>query len=142
MTAATLSPIGGLKDLYDVGDAPPVGHVPASMHAWLIRPERFGKPLEAFQKEVVAVPAIADDEVLVYVMAAGVNYNNVWAGLPRHSRERDRRPQQGGRAGAAPYRRLRRLRNRLQGRQGRQERQGRRRGRDALRPLQPRLSVG
>ena len=27
------------------------------------------------------VPPIADDEVLVYVMAAGINYNNVWAGL-------------------------------------------------------------
>jgi NADPH:quinone reductase-like Zn-dependent oxidoreductase len=51
------------------------------MHAWLIRPERFGKPMEAFQKEVVNVPPIADDEVLVYVMAAGINYNNVWAGL-------------------------------------------------------------
>jgi crotonyl-CoA carboxylase/reductase len=51
------------------------------MHAWLIRPERFGIPMEAFQKEVVDMPAIADDEVLVYVMAAGINYNNVWAGL-------------------------------------------------------------
>jgi hypothetical protein len=37
--------------------------------------------LVAFQKEVVTTPTIADDEVLVYVMAAGVNYNNVWAGL-------------------------------------------------------------
>ncbi len=24
---------------------------------------------------------IGDDEVLVYVMAAGINYNGVWAGL-------------------------------------------------------------
>jgi len=51
------------------------------MHAWLIRPERFGKPTEAFQKEVVPTPTIADDEVLVYVMASGINYNNVWAAL-------------------------------------------------------------
>lgn len=51
------------------------------MHAWLIRAERFGKPTEAFQQEVVNTPSIADDEVLVYVMAAGINYNNVWAGL-------------------------------------------------------------
>jgi crotonyl-CoA carboxylase/reductase len=51
------------------------------MHAWLIRPERFGTPMQAFQQEVVATPPIADDEVLVYVMAAGINYNNVWAGL-------------------------------------------------------------
>jgi crotonyl-CoA carboxylase/reductase len=69
------------KELYDVGEAPPVGVVPPKMHAWLIREERFGQPTTAFQQEVVDVPAIADDEVLVYVMAAGVNYNNVWAAL-------------------------------------------------------------
>jgi crotonyl-CoA carboxylase/reductase len=69
------------KELYDVAEAPPVGEVPAKMHAWLIRPERFGEPKESFQQEVVEVPEIADDEVLVYVMAAGVNYNNVWAAL-------------------------------------------------------------
>jgi crotonyl-CoA carboxylase/reductase len=69
------------KQLYEVGNRPPLGEVPEQMHAWLIRPERFGKPTEAFQKEVVNTPSIADDEVLVYVMAAGINYNNVWAGL-------------------------------------------------------------
>jgi crotonyl-CoA carboxylase/reductase len=58
-----------------------LGLIPKKMHAWLIRAERFGKPTEAFQQEVVDVPSIADDEVLVYVMAAGINYNNVWAGL-------------------------------------------------------------
>ena len=69
------------KELYDIGEAPPIGEVPPKMHAWLIRGERFGEPTKAFQKEVVDVPEIADDDVLVYVMAAGVNYNNVWAGL-------------------------------------------------------------
>ena len=69
------------KQLYEVGEQPPLGLVPEKMHAWLIRPERFGKPMEAFQKEVVNTPSIADDEVLVYVMAAGINYNNVWAAL-------------------------------------------------------------
>jgi crotonyl-CoA carboxylase/reductase len=69
------------KDLYELGELPPLGEVPPTMHAWLIRPERFGPPEQAFQQEVVEVPEIADDEVLVYVMAAGVNYNNVWAGL-------------------------------------------------------------
>ncbi|MBK7674187.1 MAG: crotonyl-CoA carboxylase/reductase [Candidatus Accumulibacter sp.] len=67
--------------LYALGNRPPLGEVPEKMNAWLIRPERFGKPTEAFQKEVVNTPSIADDEVLVYVMAAGINYNNVWAGL-------------------------------------------------------------
>jgi crotonyl-CoA carboxylase/reductase len=79
--AAKLSPTGSIKDLFDIGEMPPLGHVPAQMHAWLIRPERFGKPTEAFQKEVVPTPTIADDEVLVYVMASGINYNNVWAAL-------------------------------------------------------------
>ena len=69
------------KSLYDMGEQPPIGEVPEKMHAWLIRPERFGEPMKAFAKEVIDVPAIKDDEILVYVMAAGVNYNNVWAGL-------------------------------------------------------------
>lgn len=69
------------QELYPLGEVPPLGVVPKKMHAWLIRPERFGKPTEAFKQEVVDVPSIADDEVLVYVMAAGINYNNVWAGL-------------------------------------------------------------
>jgi crotonyl-CoA carboxylase/reductase len=64
-----------------LGKCLPLGEVPEKMHAWLIRPERFGKPTEAFQKEVVNTPPIADDEVLVLVKAAGINYNNVWAAL-------------------------------------------------------------
>ena len=69
------------KQLYDVGDAPPLGEVPRKMHAWMVRPDRFGEPTQAWQQEVIDVPEIDDDEVLVYVMAAGINYNNVWAGL-------------------------------------------------------------
>jgi crotonyl-CoA carboxylase/reductase len=69
------------KDLYAVAEAPPLGHVPPRMHAFTVRKERFGPPAESFQLEVVETPEIADDEVLVYVMAAGVNYNNVWASL-------------------------------------------------------------
>jgi len=69
------------KDLYAIGEIPPMGQVPANMHAQLIRPERYGEPKDAFLDEVVAVPPIKDDEVLVYVMAAGINYNNVWAAM-------------------------------------------------------------
>jgi crotonyl-CoA carboxylase/reductase len=69
------------RELYELGEAPPLGEVPAKMHAWLVREERFGEPLQAFQPEVVDVPEVADDEVLVWIMAAGVNYNNVWAAL-------------------------------------------------------------
>ncbi|HHW75502.1 MAG TPA: crotonyl-CoA carboxylase/reductase, partial [Xanthomonadaceae bacterium] len=56
------------KELYNLGETPPLGVIPAKMHAWLIRPERFGTPLEAFRQEVVNVPPLAADEVLVYVM--------------------------------------------------------------------------
>lgn len=69
------------KNVYAMGEQPPIGEVPAQMHSWVIRPERFGEPMKAFQQEVIDVPEIEDDEILVYVMAAGVNYNNVWAGL-------------------------------------------------------------
>ncbi|TNE45525.1 MAG: crotonyl-CoA carboxylase/reductase [Deltaproteobacteria bacterium] len=69
------------REYYDIGEQPPLGEVPPKMHAWLTRAERFGEPMEAWKTEIIDVPEIADDEVLVYVMAAGVNYNNVWAGL-------------------------------------------------------------
>ncbi len=69
------------KDLYEVGEIPPMGHVPAQMYAWTIRRERHGEPDKAFQIEVVDTPKLDANEVLVLVMAAGVNYNGVWAGL-------------------------------------------------------------
>ena len=73
------------RDAYEVGQIPPLGEVPASMYAHLIRPERFGEPKEAFQVEKVETPSeLGPREALVLVMAAGINYNNVWAarGLP------------------------------------------------------------
>ena len=69
------------KDLYEVGEIPPLGHVPPRMHAWAIRRERHGPPEQSMAQEVVPVPEIDPDEVLILVMAAGVNYNGVWAGL-------------------------------------------------------------
>jgi crotonyl-CoA carboxylase/reductase len=51
------------------------------MYAATIRQERFGPPADAIQIEVVDVPRIGRGQVLVRVMAAGVNYNNVWAAL-------------------------------------------------------------
>jgi len=72
------------RDLYEIGHVPPVGYVPREMYAQVIRPERFGEPMKAFKIEKVPVPDLAPDEVLVCVMAAGINYNNVWAarGVP------------------------------------------------------------
>ena len=69
------------KDLYEVGEVPPAYHVPENMYAWAIRRERHGRPNTAMQVEVVPTPTIGDDEVLVLVMAAGVNFNGVWAAL-------------------------------------------------------------
>jgi crotonyl-CoA carboxylase/reductase len=69
------------KDLYAMGEIPPDFHVPKTMHAWAIRRERHGRPATAMQLEVVPTPEIASDEVLVLVMAAGVNYNGIWAAL-------------------------------------------------------------
>jgi len=69
------------KDLYEVGEIPPLGHVPKQMYAWAIRRERHGEPEQAMQVEVVDVPVIDSHEVLVMVMSAGVNYNGVWAAL-------------------------------------------------------------
>ena len=69
------------KDIYEIGEIPPEFHVPKMMHAWTIRPERHGRPMTAMQVEQVPVPEIDSDEVLVLVMAAGVNYNGVWAAL-------------------------------------------------------------
>jgi crotonyl-CoA carboxylase/reductase len=51
------------------------------MAAWVIRPEREGEPKDAFQVEEVEVPEPGAFEVIVRVMAAGVNFNNVWASL-------------------------------------------------------------
>jgi len=72
---------GGYKDLYEVGEIPPLGHVPKQMYAWAIRRDRHGPPEQSMQLEVLPTPEIDADEVLILVMAAGVNYNGVWAGL-------------------------------------------------------------
>ncbi len=69
------------KDLYEIGEIPPLGHVPKQMYAWAIRRERHGEPDTAMQVEVVDTPVLDSHEVLVLVMAAGVNYNGVWASL-------------------------------------------------------------
>jgi crotonyl-CoA carboxylase/reductase len=69
------------KELYEIGEIPPLGHVPSNMYAWVIRRERHGEPSVAMQQEVVPTPRLDSHEVLVLVMAAGVNYNGIWAAL-------------------------------------------------------------
>ena len=72
------------RDLYELGEIPQVGEVPKQMYASLVRPERYGEPEKAFQTEVIDVPEVGPHDALVMVMAAGVNFNNVWAarGVP------------------------------------------------------------
>ena len=72
------------KDLYEVGEIPPLGHVPEKMYAWAIRREREGAPDKAMQVETVPTWTLGPKDVLILNMAAGVNYNGVWAsrGVP------------------------------------------------------------
>jgi crotonyl-CoA carboxylase/reductase len=72
------------KDVYGIGEIPPLGEIPKRMVAQVIRPERFGEPEKAFQVEEIEVPQVGPRDALVLVMAAGINYNNVWAarGVP------------------------------------------------------------
>ena len=75
-----------------VGELPPLGQVPDTMWAQAIRQDRFGDPRQAFKGEEVPVPELEPDEVLVGVMAAGMNYNNVWAALGVARRRHRRAP--------------------------------------------------
>src|SRR5690349_17802359 len=70
------------------------GELPKTMAAWVIREEREGEPRDAFQLEEIEAPEPGAFEVIVRVMAAGVNYNNVWAALGK--------PVGGGRHGGHP----------------------------------------
>ena len=69
-------------DIADVSklDVQP-GELPEKMAAWVIRQDREGEPKDAFQVEEIDVPEPGAFEVIVRVMAAGVNFNNVWAAL-------------------------------------------------------------
>ena len=75
MAVASIVPIGTL---------PPVGDVPKRMIAQVVRQSRLGDPEVAFQPEEVDTPDVRAGEVLIAVMAAGINFNNVWAarGVP------------------------------------------------------------
>ncbi|MBV7708169.1 crotonyl-CoA carboxylase/reductase [Nocardia nova] len=66
-------------EVFEVGKLPELGVVPRKMYASVIRPDRYGDPISAFQTELIDVPEIPAGFVLVAVMAAGINYNNAWA---------------------------------------------------------------
>ncbi|MFE4672325.1 crotonyl-CoA carboxylase/reductase [Streptomyces sp. NPDC056723] len=79
MSSVERRSVATTSDVADIGQLPPLGEVPTQMHAQVVRQNRYGDPLTAFRHEVIPTPAIGPDEVLIAVMAAGVNYNNVWA---------------------------------------------------------------
>ena len=57
------------------------GELPKKMAAWVLRPEREGELADAYRVEEIEVPEPGPFEVLVRVMAAGVNFNSIWAAL-------------------------------------------------------------
>lgn len=67
--------------IVDIGNLPPTGTVPEYMYAHVIRQQRYGRPSTAYVVEEVKVPELAPDEVLIAVMAAGLNYNSVWSAM-------------------------------------------------------------
>lgn len=62
-------------------DTQPLGELPKTMLAWVIREDRLGEPENAIQLEEMECPEPGPFEVVVKVKAAGVNFNNVWAAL-------------------------------------------------------------
>jgi crotonyl-CoA carboxylase/reductase len=68
-------------ELCELGVRPPPGEIPRTMHAFTVRQDRFGEPKDAWRREVIPTPEIGPKDVLIYVMATGINYNNVWAAL-------------------------------------------------------------
>ena len=95
------------SETFQMPALPEVGTVPETMIAQVVRQDRFGDPEEAFRIEELPVPELGEREVLIAVMAAGINYNNVWAA--RGDPDRRDRPAPARRpAPRLPRRRLRR----------------------------------
>ena len=70
-----------VNEIYPLGTLPTIGEVPKKMHAAVLRQENYGHPANAFTIEKVDIPNIGKNDVLIAVMAAGVNYDGVWAAL-------------------------------------------------------------
>ncbi|MFZ0492379.1 MAG: alcohol dehydrogenase catalytic domain-containing protein, partial [Acidimicrobiia bacterium] len=69
-----------------LGELPDLGVVPARMLAQANRTERMGDPRTSFAIEELLVPTPSPTDVLIAVMAAGINFNGVWAakGVPQN----------------------------------------------------------
>ena len=113
------------------------GTLPGTMAAWVIRQDREGEPRDAFQLEEIEVPEPGAFEVVVRVMAAGVNYNNVWAALGQPVSVFRYHPDEDHHIGGSDASGV--VWHRMEDRRGRHPLAARRRGRD---PLQPGLLRG
>lgn len=73
-----------MGDSVSIGSLPGLGDVPKHMLAQVVRQGRLGEPSDAFRPEEIDTPQPGPGEVLIAVMAAGINFNNVWAarGVP------------------------------------------------------------
>ncbi|MBS2021899.1 MAG: crotonyl-CoA carboxylase/reductase [Deltaproteobacteria bacterium] len=71
-----------MPDTLPLGTVPAeLGLLPKKMLACTIRPGREGDPSTAMKIEEVDLPPVGPNEVLVLTMAAGVNFNGVWAAM-------------------------------------------------------------
>lgn len=52
-----------------------------TMLAQVVRADRYGNPATSLRKEEISMPTIGEDEVLVAVMCAGLNYNSIWSAM-------------------------------------------------------------
>jgi crotonyl-CoA carboxylase/reductase len=70
---------GGVAEITRLEVGP--GELPKTMAAWVLRPEREGDLETAYEVEEVEVPEPGPFEAVVRVMAAGLNFNSIWAAL-------------------------------------------------------------
>ncbi|HUH05480.1 MAG TPA: crotonyl-CoA carboxylase/reductase [Kofleriaceae bacterium] len=68
-----------MTKMFDLGTTPPLGELPDKMLSVVIRPDREGEPIDSMKIEQMDLPPCGPSDVLVLVMAAGVNFNGVWA---------------------------------------------------------------
>src|SRR5260370_17148612 len=107
-----------MKETVPISEVPPIGHVPPRMLAQVVRQARFGDPRESFQVEEIDTPSPGPGQVLIAVMAAGVNFNNVLAARGQPIDVIAQRQRAGGKedfhvGGSAPPRILYELRHGL-----------------------------
>src|SRR5204862_267410 len=79
-----------MKELYQLGETPPLGEVPRRMLAQLVRQDRFGEPTRAFKVEQVEVPPqLSWDAAAAYMLVGATAYRMLGAWPPHTVRPGD-----------------------------------------------------